>query len=88
MADVLCDKLIDAGAGLNPPAGSQRRAGKQVAGLRTVDVTLERLGVVEAADEHHPIPEIVEWMQHLTQLHVGAFALGPPFVPVKTTPGK
>ena len=88
MADVLRDKLIDAGAGLNPPAGSQRRAGEQVAGLRTVDVTLERLGVVEAADEHHPITEIVQRMQHLAQLHVGALALGPPFMSMKTAAGK
>ena len=88
MANLLRDKLIDTGAGLNPPPGGQRRAGEQVAGLRTMDVALERLGVVEAADEHHPIPEIVEWIQHLAQLHVGTFALGPPFVPVKTAPSK
>ena len=88
MANVLRDELIDTGAGLDPPARGQRRAGEQVAGLRTVDVALERLGVVETSDEHHPIPEIVERMQHLAQLHVGAFAFGPPFVPVKTAPGE
>ena len=75
MADLLRDELIDTGAGLHPSAGGQWRTGEQVAGLRTMDIALERLVVVGAADEHHPIPEIIEWMQHLTQRHVGALAL-------------
>ena len=40
MADVLQINLIDAGAGLNPPAGSQRRAESRYR-LRTMDIALE-----------------------------------------------
>ena len=86
--DVPRHQLIDARAGLDPPARGQRRAGEQVAGLRTVDIALERLGIVQAADEHHLVAKLVKRREHLAQLHVGTLALGPPFVPVITAAGK
>jgi hypothetical protein len=51
LADPLGDHLVDAGAAADLAAGRQRRTGEQVAGLRTVDVALQRLGVVQPADE-------------------------------------
>ena len=88
VSNVLRHQLITAGAGLNPPARGQRRTGEQVTCLRAVDVALERLCIVQATDEHHPVAEFVERHEHLAQLHVGTLALGPPFIPVITTPGK
>ncbi len=78
--DPLRDDLIDAGAAANRAAGGQRCAGEQVAGLRAVNVSLERLGVVQAADKDHAIAKVVQRMQDLAQFHRLALALGPPLV--------
>src|SRR6185369_17609412 len=65
-----------------------RSAGEEVAGLRAVNVALERLGVVEAADEQHLLAMIGQRLEHLAQLHVLAFAPGPPFLAVKAVAGE
>ena len=53
-------------------AWHQRRAGEQVAGLRAVDVPLQRLLVVEAADEQHLLAELVQRREHLARLALSA----------------
>ena len=84
----LREQLIDAGARANLAAGGERRAGEQVARLRAVDVPLERLLVVQAADEQQLLAEVGQRREHLAQLHRLAFALGPPFLAVKAVAGE
>ncbi len=84
----LRQQLVDAGAGTNFAAGGQRRAGEQVAGLRTVDISLLRLFVVEAPDDQHLFAEIVQWREHFPQFHLFALAFRPPFLRVKAVAGK
>ena len=86
--DPLSNDLIDAGSTANRSARCQRGAGEQVAGLRTVDVSLQGLGVVEPADENHLFAEIVQRGQDLTEFHRLSLAPGPPLVLVKAAPGK
>ncbi len=52
-ADALRKQLVDAGAGADFAARSERRARQEIAGLRAVDVSLQRLGVEEPANEKH-----------------------------------
>ena len=52
------EALVDARPRADLAAGGQRRAGEEVAGLRAVDVPLQRLLVVEAADEEHLLAEV------------------------------
>ena len=53
-----------------------------------MDVSLERFGVEQASHEKHLLAEIVERRQDFTQLHLLAFALGPPLFAVKAVAGK
>ena len=53
-----------------------------------MDVPLQGLLVVEAADEEHLLAEVVERREHLAQLHVLAFALGPPLLAVEAVAGE
>ena len=76
-------ELVEAGARANLATRGQRRAGKQVAGLRAVDVSLERLGIVKASDEYRLLAEVLQRGQHLAQLHLRTLAPGPPFLGVK-----
>src|SRR5579883_1755061 len=84
----LRDHLIDARAGMDLAAGGQRRTGEEVAGLRAVDVPLERLGVVQAADEQHAVAELLERRQHLAELHALALSPGPPLLAMKAVAGE
>jgi hypothetical protein len=52
------DDLVEAGSRADLAAGRQRRTGEKVAGLGAVDVPLEGLLVVEAADEEHFFLEV------------------------------
>ena len=63
-------QLVDAGAGANLAARGQRRPGKQIAGLGAVDVPLQRLGVVQPADEEHLFAEVGQRREHLAELHL------------------
>ena len=85
VARALCcaDDLVDAGAGANFSARGEQRRREQVAGLRTVDVPLRRLLVVEAADEEQLFAKVVQRVEHFAQLHVVPFAFGPPLLRVK-----
>src|SRR5262249_20828494 len=67
----------------NLPAAGEVGAGEQVAGLATVDAADERFLVVEAAEEEHLPAEGQKRFEHLPQLHLLAFAPGPPFLAVK-----
>src|SRR4051812_18374125 len=51
-----------------------------------MDVPLERFGIVEPPDEKHFLTEIVQRRKDLSELHVLAFTLGPPFLAMKTIP--
>jgi hypothetical protein len=74
MAVTLGAELIDAGAGTDLAAGGERRAGEEVARLRAVDVSFQRLLVVEAADEEHFFAEVRERGEDFAELHVFPFA--------------
>ena len=75
--------LVEAGPGTNLAAVGQRRPGKQVAGLGAVDIALERLGIVEPADEEHSLAKIGQGFQHPAELHLFPLSLGPPLLAVK-----
>ena len=81
-------ELIEAGARADLAARGQRCPGKQVARLRTVDVPLQRLGIVEPADEHRLLAEVVQRGQHLTELHLCPLAARPPFLGVEPVAGE
>ena len=78
--------LVDARAGTNLATGREWRTGKQVAGLRTVDVALEGFLVVQPADKKKFLTEVSQRSQHLAELHLLSFTLGPPFVAPKAIP--
>ena len=79
----LSDDLVAADAGADFTAGSQVRAGQEVAGLATVDAADERFGVVQAAKEVHLFAERLERPEHLAKLHLGPFAACPPLLAVE-----
>ena len=85
---VLGHHLVEAGSGTNLAAVGQRRPGKHVAGLGAVDVALERLGVVEPADEDHALAIIGQGLQHPAELHLIPCPLGPPLLAVEPVAGK
>ena len=71
------------------PPGGQRCAGEQVAGLRAVDVPLQRLGVVEAADEEHLLAEVgCSGASTLPSSMPLPCALGPPLLAVEAVAGE
>jgi hypothetical protein len=80
VADSLSDELIDAGAGADSAAGGEGGAGEKIAGLRAMDVSLQRFGVIQPADEDHLAAELFERSEHLAELHRRARTFGPPFV--------
>ena len=80
---VLGHHLVEAGSGTNLASVGQGRSGKHVAGLGAVDVALERLGVVEPADEDHALAIIGQGLQHPAELHLIPRSLGPPLLAVK-----
>ena len=59
---VLRDDLVKTRSAANLTAVSQRRARQQIPRLRAMNVTLERFGVIQPADEDHPVAEVVERM--------------------------
>ena len=81
-------QLVDAHARADLAARSERRAGEQVAGLRAVNVSLQRLLVVQALDEYQLLTEVGQRREHLSELQLFAGALGPPMVPVEAVAGE
>ena len=84
----LREQLIDACAGADLATGRERRTGKEVAGLRAMNVSLLCLFVVEAADEEHFLAEVGEGREDFAEFHLFAFAFGPPFFGMKTVTGE
>ncbi len=85
-AAALREQLVEAGAGADLAARGERRSREEVPGLRAVDVPLLRLGVVEPADEEHPLAEVGERCEHLPQLQLPPFAPGPPLLRMEAVP--
>ena len=84
----LRQQLVDTRARADLAARGERRARKQISSLGTVDVPLQRLLVVETANEKHLFPMSRERGQHLPQLHLVARSFCPPFLAVKSVAGK
>ena len=87
-AGPLGDDLVKAGPAADPAAIGQRRTGQKIAGLRTVDVPLERLLVVQPADEQQLFAEVGQRLQHGTEFHLLPCAFRPPMARVKAAAGK
>ena len=87
-AVALRDELVEAGTGPDFSAGGDRRAGKEVARLGTVDVPLARFLVVKAFDEEQLGPEIIQRREHLAELHARALPFCPPFLGVEAVTGE
>src|SRR5262249_23141135 len=87
-AATLRHHLIDARAGTDLASGGQRRTGQEIAGLRAVNIPLERLGVVKAANEEHSFAKVVERRQDLAELQALTLVPGPPLLAVKTIAGE
>ncbi len=85
---VLRQQLVEARAGADVAAGGQRCAREEVAGLRAVDVALQGLGVVQAADEEHLFAKVGQRREHLAELHARAAAARPPLAAVETVAGE
>jgi len=88
MAVTLSEQLVDTGAGANLTTGGQGRAGKEVAGLRTVNITLLGFLIVKAAHEQELFPEISQGREHTAELHRFTLAFGPPFPGMETIAGE
>src|SRR5205085_35303 len=84
----LRQQLIDAGARPDFAARRERGAGEKIARLRTVDVSLLRLLIVEATHEKHFFAKVAEWCKDLPQFHLLAVAFGPPLLRMEAVPGK
>ena len=80
----LSHKLIDTRARADVTTTGQRCAREQIPGLGTVDIPLQRLGVVESPNKNHLFLEILERLKDLSKFHRLTLASSPPFLRMKS----
>ena len=87
-AQALGGDLVHADAGADFATRGKVGPGEQVAGLAAMDAADEGLGIVEAADKQHLLAVRPQRLEHLAHVHLGGFALGPPFPGVEAVAGE